>query len=1316
LSDTNSPSWYGSVERQEACVLAWSLTQRTRAVISREQIEALHTELQQCANLVGAELIEVNAASGMLKCDDQSARVTPADTALRCGQLLCRWATQQMPRVGLRVGMACGIPLSVELPCRAENGVATRSYFGTAVSTAKYMVETAPREMCVHFGDHTKNKLQVFERLPFSIGLEAQGVPMRHTVSGNSGNSVQVISTASCVTDPGDTSQRDTYYLEPWVEAVDVDGELDESQEYRQKSNWSHHSRTETARHPGLDADMPPSKVYEKLQAMSEGDFCNFLMSYNVDLANFGKGYAKSVADFQKEIVEEKKSCLCTRKGQLQRQLELVRISLYARGPDGMDRHLMLTMEIMEDGRARARHQKLACVVMEGTTWKQAVTQTIKEKFGVPEDYQKDNIVLEGNWFKEENIFSPSYPGIKTVYLTHEVRMRIGNPQHCELSVMGLPTMRTFTTGADGGPRYHWAWSADTEQISNADSLTALLQEHRFSHLDFEPAAFADLVTEIYEEKTSTLIVRNGELLRHLDIVKVWVQAEIFSVTHYLVAKSKVQYGKRESGKDRPISMRMSSNQTWQEAARQALNRNLGIELHFQQEFTSLDEASFVKREEVEYSQSYPGLKSVYRIHEVTVRVLQTSSFDCFSGIGLPEGNSFSFRRHENIENIADDVKRVVVTTFHWVPAQDIIKKDDNLMCFKRSLVDEKRAPIHTFKSGLSQMSGLLRIVVSPNPIAPPAVSEWKSPYLAQELMRDKATDWDRARTAARRIREKDYHCGLFLEDCIVAFPELSLYVVNNATVSSGRSPDEEYQRTIGALFAFYWLMRLDIDGAEGFSFGLTETFQSMKEGDAFSPARTPQEMEKRSRFFREANWAQFRELTEHAGLRTSTSTGLNEERVLAMLVLTAIHDIMKLTALLPRVHESVAGFGGYGVGEEIGDHDIALGYLLTHAPQALPSYRGMSGRSQELVRFTQGQLQYNMGWFVQAEAPPGILLSKFKAIVGSGRLDPSDLSFYFVHWLTDLAGAEGHPMEGCEKFALKFPPKVLMSFLCSFRFMSQLSSHSETRVFEDYLKWRWGQTEPPLGPPPRGRGAVAKMRLVVMAQSHAKHVAEAYENLMSVDRDILDEELARTGLVNQSFESDPVTPAGPSFLVYYGPALMQKNCAANPTGAMRVMAEVLRQARVLWPIDESDSSISTTVIVRIDAIKELNLEDLVTMPAGNVWVLQKTSSLDCQVKKLFLDSEIDWSSSRMMHFKVPTPVQRTFSGSPQEASPSNRQSLMRRRSSANKKTTLPDVSEEESTSPAQACYSCPFGAGAVKLRGMLRTARSGRSPGGASR
>ncbi|CAK0896789.1 unnamed protein product [Prorocentrum cordatum] len=175
----------------------------------------------------------------------------------------------------------------------------------------------------------------------------------------------------------------------------------------------------------------------------------------------------------------------------------------------------------------------------------------------------------------------------------------------------------------------------------------------------------------------------------------------------------------------------------------------------------------------------------------------------------------------------------------------------------------------------------------------------------------------------------------------------------------------------------------------------------------------------------------------------------------------------------------------------------------------------------------------------------------------------------------------------------------------------------------------------------------------------------------------------------------------------------MQKHCTTCPASAMRVMAEVLRQARVLWPIEESDSAVSTTVIVRIEAIKDANLDDLVTMPGGSVWVLQKNSTQDGQVKKISLESEIDWSVNRMLHFKAHSTAQRAFQEAAlTDASPTSRRSALRRPSGAGKKMSLPDVFEEQNTTPAQACFSCPFG----RLQGMVRAARGGRSPRGAPR
>jgi len=192
-----------------------------------------------------------------------------------------------------------------------------------------------------------------------------------------------------------------SYYLEPWVEACDVDGELEALTEPPDEERIREAARDLMLTSMEMDL-LVPGKAHARLKKMSEEDFGLFLANYGVNLAEFGKGYAKTVGDFYKELVDEKKSSLMTHRGQLQRRLELVRVSLYARGPDGTDRSLKLTMEIMEDGRARARHQKLGCVVPEGCSWRQAVATYLRDRFGLPEQFQQDNITCEGSWLKEE--------------------------------------------------------------------------------------------------------------------------------------------------------------------------------------------------------------------------------------------------------------------------------------------------------------------------------------------------------------------------------------------------------------------------------------------------------------------------------------------------------------------------------------------------------------------------------------------------------------------------------------------------------------------------------------------------------------------------------------------------------------------------------------------------------------------------------------------------------------------------------------------------------------------------------------------------
>ena len=223
---------------------------------------------------------------------------------------------------------------------------------------------------------------------------------------------------------------------------------------------------------------------------------------------------------------------------------------------------------------------------------------------------------------------------------------------------------------------------------------------------------------------------------------------------------------------------------------------------------------------------------------------------------------------------------------------------------------------------------------------------------------------------------------------------------------SSGRTGHVEYCRTFGALFCVYWLMRLELDevdgsqglgGQSGFCFGVDAvTWEATplplqeEQPTASAGAVAPTEESKKRAFLLSHNWKQMHELMVDAGLLTRTKGGgaaVCVERTRAMLVLTAIHDVthrylnleptdlqigsfrvtvrlvlcqvMKIECLLPTLLVAHAPFGDYQAGEQIRDHDAALGYILTYDTNALPSYADLPPEQRSPVCFTQAELSY---------------------------------------------------------------------------------------------------------------------------------------------------------------------------------------------------------------------------------------------------------------------------------------------------------------------------------------------------------------------
>jgi len=336
------------------------------------------------------------------------------------------------------------------------------------------------------------------------------------------------------------------------------------------------------------------------------------------------------------------------------------------------------------------------------------------------------------------------------------------------------------------------------------------------------------------------------------------------------------------------------------------------------------------------------------------------------------------------------------------------------------------------------------------------------------------------------------------------------------------------------------------------------------------------------------------------------------------------MHDIMKMNLILPEVQREHAPYHGYNAGDIIGDHDHALSYVMEHYPSMLPSFRDLDVSERKSIKFTQCNLCFNHGWFVQAEAPPGAIFTKFREALirdHKSQIGQRDVALYFVHWLTDLAGAEPTPLAGCEKFVTKFPLPVLNSFLRSFEYVEKIATDTETNVMEEYLKIRWREHTPPVGPVPTGDYGIAKMRLLCMAQTNATRVLDDFHLLSQEDRDVLALEMARTGCVGQFYSHELVpkesyeTLEGPAFLIYYGPAFLQNLGNDIPAKRLALLSEVYRCARELWPAQVALAA--TNVTIRIDMIKALSFDQILEACAkGDVWMMVKHNDSEAFIER----------------------------------------------------------------------------------------------------
>eukprot|EP00928_Gymnodinium_smaydae_P032460 TRINITY_DN23502_c0_g2_i1.p1 TRINITY_DN23502_c0_g2~~TRINITY_DN23502_c0_g2_i1.p1 ORF type:complete len:1241 (-),score=183.64 TRINITY_DN23502_c0_g2_i1:149-3871(-) len=1170
LDDIKEADW--------AVVLAWALNPDVQKHLDVKDVTKLNEQVLRCCALLGCKVLLNAATHGLIRGTPlKSAQMTAEDTAVRAGQLLGRWAAAQ--RIALRVGVSAGKLNSIPL-----GETSHLSYFGDVCADAKLMVTTSCHDCMVHLRGSVKDGLSVYRMI-------------------------------SLIISPHD----DAFYLDP---ATMV-------QTYHHTSDGP---MSEHICHPVVCRPIPltleSKNVDGNRTGMTSTEFETLLRDHGVDVAKLGIGAAKNLRDLYDEAVSQQTCSLMLLHGVLNRVVNKLILKIRMRDRCSRLREVTCTSKVSSS------LSPLSIVLKkpEIGNFNLVVERFLESHLGIPRKVQKACMAFEhdGYSLQEESEYSEAVPGITTISRYHTSVVNIHDPTSIELKSVGLPDCEDFETKiANDVMSWTWSFAAHSQE----DALMALLTSYGIDVSKFAPAAFAELREEVYDSMCSTLEVIDGQLVRKTQIIKVWLHADVLNVEHVLVASSKRSKGQdRGIARDSPISMKMGVDQSWPDALEQALFTRVGLPVQSQRQNVVADILSLSHMEETQYSNTYPGLKTLYRVTEISARVLDAHLPHCRS-IGLPAGTDFSVSRLLKISG--PDKDRQVVTQWGWKTRDDFIKAANRAMRMSSktpSFDDAMVAQLSGYDENAVESTDSSTIVPfgrvpAPDPLVA-RLFEICNPVdegvaTLAHLMSGARPNFDAAKRAASRIRDPAYTCHAYFNDVVASFPELRLYCAkveeradSIPVTSSGRGADDEYQRTIGALLAFYWLMRLDLKGKEAFCFGLN-TKWDVRTSEEISLS-DPSEAVKRKHFLQGAPWGTIEQVLLDSKLLEKTSEGLthNCDRTLTMLVLLAVHDIMKISVLLPCVSKDLDDFQGYRSGETINDHDVALSYVLQRYPQVLPSYSGLPTEEQkQLIRFVHDKIDYNMGWLVQGEAPPGALFRSFRKVIQEGQAAGCDVSFYFTYWFCDLAGAEPYPLEGCNKFVLKFPQHVLTRFLESFGVVHTLSDKTETEVLEEYYRYRWKRAQPSLGAPPDCSGSVARMRLVLSAQGDSARILQEFSNLPAAMQLQLASEMALTGISNQTFTRDAAAKGGvgPAILVYYAPALLQKAGKNDPFSTLRILAEIYRCARVLWPLSSKDADKHVTV--RIDTIKDLEAGSILEPEFGFTWIMHTTSSKDAAIK-----------------------------------------------------------------------------------------------------
>jgi len=145
-----------------------------------------------------------------------------------------------------------------------------------------------------------------------------------------------------------------------------------------------------------------------------------------INVSEWGKGQAKTLAHLQKEIKSGETVLVTGEQGELLRKVVVGGVDIFYVSPDGKKYRLKEDKQIFKDGRERKRDlgQAVSEKMKPKEDPKDAMIRGVREELGI-----EGEISLTETGADEQLLSSPSYPGLQSQYIRYKFEAMLNDQQ-----------------------------------------------------------------------------------------------------------------------------------------------------------------------------------------------------------------------------------------------------------------------------------------------------------------------------------------------------------------------------------------------------------------------------------------------------------------------------------------------------------------------------------------------------------------------------------------------------------------------------------------------------------------------------------------------------------------------------------------------------------------------------------------------------------------------------------------------------------------------------------------------------------------------